>query len=48
MKDQPPPKVSWEVLGDLVFLVVVLSTGYILLNNDAIGRYIAWLLTIKF
>jgi len=48
MKEQPPSKVSWEVLGDLVFLIAVLSTGYVLLNNDAVGRYIAWLLSIKF
>lgn len=48
MKDQPPPKVSWEVLGDAVFLIAALSTGYVLLNNNAVSRYIAWLLTIKF
>lgn len=47
MKEQPP-KVSWEVLGDLMFLIAVLSTGYILLNNDAVGRYLAWLLSIRF
>lgn len=45
MKEQPP---SWGVLGDAVFLIAVLSTGYILLNNDVVSRYLAWLLTIKF
>lgn len=48
MPPQPPPKLSWEVLGDLVFLIVVASVGYVALNNNAVSRYIDWLLSIKF
>lgn len=48
MPPQPPPKVSWEVLGDFVFLIVVSSVGYVLWNNNAASRYIDWLLSIKF
>lgn len=48
MKEQPPQKISWEVLGDLVFLIVITSAGYVALNNNAVSRYIDWLLSIKF
>ena len=48
MPPQPPPKLSWEVLGDLVFLIVITSVGYVALNNNAVSRYIDWLLSIKF
>ena len=48
MKEQLPPKLSWEVLGDLIFLIVIASVGYVALNNNAVSRYIDWLLSIKF
>lgn len=48
MKEQPPSKVGWEVLGDAFFLTVVAGVAFVAWNNDAVSRYIDWLLTIKF